>query len=273
MIIDPLLSICNINQCSLLIQDQTLQDDRYLSEKSIVSPESRGNKKMKFSESYTVNVIKKVTSEKEEIVDTIFSDHIVGTDDSISFDLDKDGYYMIYHYIIPSKAWIEAYDETKVDTHVLNNTDFFYSDGISVYQYFPEGNEDLGVDPKTSRVLTTEELLAIDFTIYDDREITMSQVISHEFSICKLYECYIRLCKLVLRKSVLRCIERNKPLSDILFRRDFLWMTVNVLRYLVEMNSFMEAQRIIEELDYCGGICNDREMQLMSKQGCGCHKT
>jgi len=89
--------------------------------------------------------------------------------------------------------------------------------------------------------LTTEELLAIDFTTYDDREITMAQVISHEFSICKLYECYIRLCKLVLRKSVLRCIERNKPLSDILFRRDFLWMTVNVLRYLVEMNSFMEA--------------------------------
>jgi hypothetical protein len=88
---------------------------------------------LKFSESYTVNVIKKVTSEKEEVIDTIFSDHIVGTDDAISFDLDKDGYYMIYHYIIPSKAWIEAYDETKVDTHVLNNTDFFYSDGVSVY--------------------------------------------------------------------------------------------------------------------------------------------
>lgn len=273
MIIDPLLSICNINQCKLLISDQTLNDDRYLPERSSMSPEVRNDRKLKFSESYTVNVIKKITSEKEEIIDTIISPHEIGIEDSITYDLEKDGFYTIHHYIIPSKEWIIAYNANNVDQRTLNNTDFFYSDGTSIYQYFPLGNLDLDLEAGTSKEISTEELLAIDFQYYDSRKITLSYVMSQEFSICKLYECYIRLCKLVLRKSVLRCIEKNKPLHDIFFRRDFLWMTINVLRYLIEMGSFMEAQRILEELEYCGGICNDREVQLMSKQGCGCNKT
>ena len=47
-------------------------------------------------------------------------------------------------------------------------------------------------------------------------------------------------------------------------------MTINVIKYYVELGQLMEAQRLLEELIKCGGICNDT--QSPGKKSCGCSR-
>ena len=44
--------------------------------------------------------------------------------------------------------------------------------------------------------------------------------------------------------------------SNDIYARDFIWMTLNIIDYLVQFEQYMEAERIIEEFSSCGGFCN-----------------
>jgi len=58
--------------------------------------------------------------------------------------------------------------------------------------------------------------------------------------------------------------ETNKMLK---LQRDFLFITVYILRYLIDIGSYLEAQRIIEALATCGNLCDD---SLSMNKRCGC---
>jgi len=47
-----------------------------------------------------------------------------------------------------------------------------------------------------------------------------------------------------------------------------VWMAINVIKYLVEFNQFAEAQRLIERLSSCNGLCGSNKSSR--KGGCGC---
>ena len=65
------------------------------------------------------------------------------------------------------------------------------------------------------------------------------------------------------------CRPNCKPKDVDYFSRDFLWMTLNVMDYLIERGQFNEAQRILEAINYCGGFCNN--IKNDNKSMCGCN--
>ena len=61
----------------------------------------------------------------------------------------------------------------------------------------------------------------------------------------------------------------KKSYKELIYKRDLLWMVMNVITYLLELGSFLEAQRIIEQFTRCNNFCKE---ELKGKGGvsCGC---
>ena len=74
-----------------------------------------------------------------------------------------------------------------------------------------------------------------------------------------------------------------------MYKRDLVWATLNVINYLIEDGLFEEAQKILEEIQSCNGICyNDNNIfesnssksyyskgssqGVIYNTGCGCEK-
>lgn len=78
-------------------------------------------------------------------------------------------------------------------------------------------------------------------------------------------------CKEVFDKMTQHCRPNCKPadITEARYARDFLFSTINILKYLTEGDFFLEAQRILEDINYCGGYCKNESNE--STCGCGCH--
>lgn len=86
------------------------------------------------------------------------------------------------------------------------------------------------------------------------------------FSICKLEKCLVSL----QRKTLENCFTNKcKDTSDSKYQRDFILDSVFVLRYLVSVNNYTEAQRILDNLSSCGSLCED-ELDASLNGGCNC---
>ena len=84
-----------------------------------------------------------------------------------------------------------------------------------------------------------------------------------------LQQCYINYCKRIFDHLLNKC--RVSTYNDDLYARDFIWMTLNIIDYLIEFGQFMDAERIIEEFNTCGGFCTGNPEHIKS-HGCGCSK-
>jgi len=66
-------------------------------------------------------------------------------------------------------------------------------------------------------------------------------------------------------------------LKNYIFRRDFVWITLNVINYLIEDKKLEEAEEILEEVQSCRGFCYGIESipkSLSTKKSstCGCNR-
>jgi len=52
-----------------------------------------------------------------------------------------------------------------------------------------------------------------------------------------------------------------------LYKRDLLLSAINVISYLAEMEKFEEAERLLERITSCNGLCDYNDINL---RGCGC---
>ena len=198
--------------------------------------------RFKYSQTYTINAVVKFTTDKNgELVDISINDHCSKLDE-FHYTFKDDGYYEIYHIILPSKDWYDT------NTSSLD-LDIYVTDGTDIYKK----------DKDTLSVIAPEELL-----VAKCEGTTLSLTSLAQFSICNLYACYIDACKKLFEGTLSSC---SKESADT-FKRDIVWMAINVIKYYVELGQLMEAQRLLEELTKCGGICND--IKSSSKQGCGC---
>jgi hypothetical protein len=59
------------------------------------------------------------------------------------------------------------------------------------------------------------------------------------------------------------CTTENKN------KRDFIQVAVEVLKYLIISQAYDEAQSILDELSFCGFLCEDTYNKTI---GCGCGK-
>lgn len=206
---------------------------------------------IEYSDSITINTLYKVNSKEEEILIKIDSNkHIIedGVQDyDISiFNLEEDGLYKIEHFIIPTLEWIEK-------TQDFSEYQMIYvTDGDRFYKYYNQELEEVQL----------EEILEVNSEYCNFKKDNV-----YTFSTCNLYTCYYNICrKLLLEYCGQNCVKSN---SDS-YNRDLLWMAINTINYLVEKGSFFEAQRILEIVSDCHGLCNQKSKNKGEK-GCGCH--
>ena len=154
--------------------------------------------------------------------------------DEVKVDISKDGNYRISHIIIPTTEWLQK---------EIDNEGLVECPALELAERNPDGT-------------------------------TISISEKNTFSICYLSKCFVTLCNEILNMNLLKCKSKNADLDNLIFKRDFVWMTINVIKYSVSLGQYAEAQRILEQVNTCNGFCdsiNNKYKTLNRSSGCGCN--
>lgn len=151
-------------------------------------------------------------------------------DQQIAFSMGYDGYYTLCKLVVPI-------DETKP---------YYYRDA-RIYK----GNKEV---PVQEIIEANPETSGVEITYYQ------------YFQICKLRKCFNELAKKVLDSQASIDCRKDSVSKDDIYKRDLLWSALNVIQYLAEMSQFEEAERLLERITDCNGLCDNTN----SKGGCGC---
>lgn len=244
----PSFNICQTDNCSITITGLSYDEGLYLNDSSVVQPYD----KFKYNDTATVNILELTKVDGIEFIEGLIVDHCSYLDEShISFK--QDGYYTISHIILPIKECIDriiAEDPTFVD---------YYTSGV----YAVDGNKIVKLVNRNWKVVPIQELTInnCNTTIFKSEQET--------FAICNIWKCYVDICKSLLKSDLTECRKDNIDSSSLLFNRDVIWMTINVLTYYINRNQLFEAQRILEEVNGCNGFCN-KSYSMLKSGGCGC---
>lgn len=237
--LDLELKIINNESCKVGILDQTRYEDKDQTYESYMS----------------LDVIQINKTLSTQISETIFTEH---EDQScpIILPIDFDGWFRVYHIVLPTKSYIDSQDRTSFSDKFV----YYYTDGEKIYKYYA-GEE------------STVEVAEIMERNVESTSI--NRYIEDFFSICNLRKCYINLCNKIFDSmhTNSRCWDKTSIDSELRFKRDMLWMAINVITYLTQSCKFSEAQSILERLDTCNGLCNDVTYGNYKKSGCGCNKS
>lgn len=150
--------------------------------------------------------------------------------DELKFTIGLDGYYTI----------------CKIEVPLDTSMPYHYRDGKFMYKGLREAplTELLSINPKVSK-------LKITYYYY--------------FQLCNLRKCYIDAAsKLINERTSIQCDTKGVDQQDI-YKRDLLSSAVNVITYLAEMEQFEEAERVLERISGCNGLCSSN-----NKCNCGC---
>ena len=143
----------------------------------------------------------------------------------IKFCLNGDGLYTLAKIKVPTDNSKPCY---------YYNTKFYYND----------------------EVIDIEEMLSLN------PEDTLINIEYYSFyQICNLKKCYVQAAKEVL-DSVKRC--STNSLNSLIYKRDLLWSTLNVITYMAENEQYDEADELIKKVTECNGLCNTNK--------CNCRK-
>lgn len=226
----------------IIIEDYSKEYGQYIDEhlEVITSYDS-----YKYSECATLNTITKVETCSLTLIDVLLDKH---TDDldSCTFKVKKDGYYIVDHFIIPNLTWLE----NSSDDYKNYYETIYVTDGQKIYKLINGQLEECTVKEIMERNIEGTTIKKCKIEI---------------FFTGNLQQCYVNHCKQLFTKALTECPIDN---GDT-YTRDFIWMTLNVLDYLIGFKQFMEAQRIIENFEKCGGFCKPKVKNVMS---CGCTK-
>ena len=251
---------------NITIEDYSQEYDQYFSENQIIQEYGR----YKYSECKTLNVIMKINSGKITLIDVLLHDHDQLVEDptnqgSYLYDLEKtnfkvkkDGYYSVNHIIIPTINW-------------YNNT---YLTQDDEYRKAYESIYIIGLDNKLYK-LTEDgfvECTVKEIVERNHEGTTLEKCIIDVFYTGFLQMCYINYCRKLFQKLTKGCNYSCAPqdVKDLTYARDFLWMVLNVIDYQISFKQYMEAQRVLEMTNYCGGFCQNQELNAGPSTGCGC---
>lgn len=175
----------------------------------------------------------------------------------INIPIQKDGKLIISHLVIPTRKWFERLNSGNVGSSYKL---VFYYDNGKFYKTTPDINQ-LYKDPKEISIsdLINENL--------NDSNILMESITY--ISIWFLKKCYINLCNQIFNQRAFSKCWNNKIDKELIYKRDLLWMALNVIKYLTHIDEIDEAQRIIELMNGCNGLCKSSNTTI---KNCGCNK-
>lgn len=229
-------------QCNITIEDKS----EYLSEDSVNF--QKGYFKKSDTSSITLLYLNNI---KEPSIKSIVYDKDV--------PIEFDGWFTVYYLVLPTKEWFIKTQSNQSSVDILGIYDLIYfTQNNSVYKYNPKTQE-------IDEVLDLSEILEINPT-----NTTISITKQDYISICFLTKCYINLCQQIFEsRGLIQCQNKNNIDDELIYKRDLVWMALNVIKYMVECNQLYEAERIIELLHSCNGVCNNEKTNT-NNYGCGC---
>lgn len=144
----------------------------------------------------------------------------------VTFKIKSDGFYTICKLTIPL-------DDTK--PYYYKNKKYYHNIQEVTLQELIE------VNPEVSEI-------KIEYFYY--------------FSICNLKKCFIKLCKDIFDQRLYKC--KTTVDNSLIYKRDLLWSAINVIQYMTEMDYIEEAERLLEKITSCNGLCDE------NNKNCGC---
>ena len=211
--------------------------------------------KFKYSDTVSIDVLQHNKTTETVYRDPIYTKH--DTLQPINIPVEFDGWFDVIHLVLPSIEWFNK-EIDKSEGSALGLYDLVYfSDGIDIYKY---------LDGNVSQV-TINEVLEVN-----PINTTISKTNREYVSICFLRKCYINLCQQIFEdRGFSRCWNKNKVDSELIYKRDLVWMAINVIKYLTECEQLAEVERIIETIQGCNGLCVSSNLTSKTN-GCGCSK-
>nr|DAU23709.1 MAG TPA: hypothetical protein [Caudoviricetes sp.] len=248
------INICTQENCRLTIQDITGTEGKgYLPESSSAIVKNR----WKYSETMAIDVLVLNHSKGPKYQLPILNLH---DPDNTNIDLPVgfDGWFDICHIVIPTKEWFfKNYEGETPSTELQLYETVYYSDGVNLFKYFNGVISNANIEEIVER--NTEGT-------------TISRISKTYVSICFLKKCYISLCQQIFNsRGFNECFTKGTIDSQLIFKRDLAWMSINVIKYMVQSNQLAEAERIIEQIGGCNGICKT-EFNKWTDHDCGCSK-
>ena len=211
--------------------------------------------KFKYSDTVSIDVLQHNKTTETVYRDPIYTKH--DTLQPINIPVEFDGWFDVIHLVLPSIEWFNR-EIDKSEGSALGLYDLVYfSDGVDIYKY---------LDGNVSQV-TINEVLEVN-----PINTTISKTNRDYISICFLRKCYINLCQQIFEdRGFSHCWNKNKVDSELIYKRDLVWMAINVIKYLTECEQLAEVERIIETIQGCNGLCVSSNLTSKTN-GCGCSK-
>lgn len=243
------IHICTNESCKVIIKDITKD----------YQPEGNTNSnygKFRYSDTVSIDVLQHNKIEGMELQAPVFSPH---TDklEPITLPVKFDGWFQVQHIVLPTKEWF-LNELEKEDTSILKlYNGVYFTDGQNIFKYYDK------------------QVIAVSLQEIVERNTegtTISRCSQDYVSICFLRKCYINLCQQIFNSRAFdKCSSKNKVDCELTFKRDLVWMAINVIKYMVEFNQFEEAARILNRISGCNGLCMSQHSAAPSS-GCGCGK-
>lgn len=248
------VKICTDDSCKVIVKDETTD---YLAEGSTVTVKGQ----FKYSDTVTIDLLQHNKVDGPELQTPTYTVH---TDEvkSITLPVLQDGWFSVVHIVVPSKDWVENEYAKELHGSLPLYKIVYFSDGQQLYKIVDNGNNKLEYSG-----VPLEEVVEVNTV-----DTTISRIESDYVSICFLQQCYISLCQQIFNtRGFAKCWDKNNVDSELIYRRDLVWMTINVVKYLVEFKQLAETERILNSIGGCNGLCKS-EFKQLAHSGCGCSK-
>lgn len=235
--------------CNILIQDNSIYQEEW---NNNINPNI-------FKLSDVVSITSVIHSDQREDKLVYFNIHKNSTKFKVSIDFD--GPFTIKYIILPTKKW---YDDVLKKVSKENLLKAFKG---RIYIY--DENKIIYITPDIEENIDIQDFID---TNYQDN-LSVASITKDLLSICKLRKCYINLCQQIFdNKNFSPCWSKNKVDSELIYKRDLLWMTINVITYLWKQGkNIQEIERILKQINKCNGICDPYPNNSNNKSnGCGC---
>lgn len=258
------LEVCTKEDCRIYVKDTTAIDNSsgYLDEDEEIL--SQG--KFKYSDTVGIVVVslEKYGDNGNEVntYRTLLHDDIDKKDEGVRIDIDFDGVFNVVLLVLPTIDWIVRMRQNHPAMLEIYDTVYYYDEG-NVYKLVKEGEE------------LVEEASSLKEILERNTEgTTVSRVCKTHVSVCHLFKCYLSLCQQIFEaRGFSKCFDKAKIDHELQYKRDMVWMALNVIRYLVECERLQEVQRIIQEISGCNGLCPGWYYnEGKERPDCGCGK-
>ena len=235
------INIITDAHCKVIIEDNT----EYLSETS--TGISKGG--FKYSDTVSVVVLQHNKTQETVVKSPTYDYH---TSDYIEVPVGFDGWFTINYIVLPNKDWFDR-EREKSSGSALGLYDIVYFvDNGYIYKYVNGEIDGASI----------EEVLEVN-----PINTTISKTSKDYVSICFLQKCYVNLCQQIFNdRGFSQCWNKNSVDSELVYKRDLVWMAINVF------NQLAEVERIIEQINGCNGLCKSNSTYQPASSGCGCSK-